>query len=85
EYKAALDKVASSDWMQPKRLEELFQTVKTNYEDVAVPDREFENVEPDRLKFSLDGEFNYGDDDNNMAASDYMERILATYNSVIAQ
>ena len=85
EYKAALDKVASSDWMQPKRLEELFETVKTNYEDVAVPDREFENVEPDRLKFSLDGEFNYGDDDNNMAASDYMERILATYNSVIAQ
>lgn len=85
EYKEALTKIASSDWLQPERLEKLFNTVKDNYEDVAVPDREFENVEPDRLKFSLDGEFNYGDDENNMAASDYMERILATYNSVIAQ
>lgn len=85
EYKAALDKVASSDWMKPDRFNKLFETVKANYGEVYAPDREFENAEPERLKFSLDGEFNYGDDDNNMATDDYMERILATYNSVIAQ
>ena len=69
--------------MQPQRIESEYETVRKNYEDVAVIDKKFENLENDRLEFSLDGEFNYGDDEYNMSVSEYMSRILDTYNSAI--
>lgn len=83
EYKKSLAEIASSGWMQPQRIESEYETVRKNYEDVAVIDKKFENLENDRLEFSLDGEFNYGDDEYNMSVSEYMSRILDTYNSAI--
>lgn len=85
EYKQALNKVAVSEWMKPDKITDLFNIVKGNYENDLIPDRKFANVDSDRLKFSLDGEFNYADDEYNIAVDDYMERILASYNSAIAQ
>ncbi len=85
EYKDALKEIAGSDWMDPERIEAEYEIVKKNYEDVAVIDKKMDNVQNDKLGFSLEGEFVYGNDGSNMSIREYMTRIMNTYNSVIAQ
>lgn len=85
EYKNVLKEIADSDWMTPERIEKEYEIVKSNYEDVAVFDKKFENVLNDRLSFSLDGEFAYAEDNYNMSVEEYMTRIMDTYKTVIAQ
>ena len=80
-YKAALASIAASDRWNDATFNAAYNKAKSHYQDVVSPSVSFENVER-AFRFSLDGRFTSGDDDN-MSFSEYVRRIMQTYRNSI--
>ena len=76
EYTDMLQKVSTSKFMKFETFEEKYKIVSTLYKDYLIPDIDFENVDKSKLKFSLESDYSK---DGNMAVSEYMNKILKTY------
>lgn len=77
EYNAALLAIAESKWMTADYFESIYNIAKANYENDVNPSTDFGNVRENNFYFSI--ESNKSMIDPNLDVSDYIERILKTF------
>lgn len=78
EYKAELNKIASSKWVTFSNFKSVYEIAKSHYNSVTKPDKTYKNADNSRLTFSLDGKLTSGDT-YNLSVEDYFTRKLDTY------
>lgn len=78
EYLKQLSLIADSEWLKYEHFVDFYYLVKENYEDEVIPNKDYNNVDNDRLEFSLEGVDN-GGSDRNISTMEYMNAILETY------
>ena len=80
-YTEELKKVAAFDEWKEENFEEIYEIAKNNYEEVVEPSIKLAN-QKQPFVFSLEGK-DTGSDDVNMAFSDYVTKIMETFNSEV--
>lgn len=76
-YKSALENVANSKWMTYDYFKTMAEIVKGNYENDCVPEHNFHSCDESQMALSETNNL-------NMPVSEYMSKILKTYEDAVA-
>lgn len=85
EYANVLKEVSTSPWLTTDKFNELYEIAYNHYKDDAMPSKTFYNASEHKFKFDNSYSEGLGSDWGNASFADYIEAIMANFETYIAQ